>query len=169
MKNKSLKIISTIISMFMIISFLTPTVKATTISTETSGETVVSYGMDESFIVTIPSRLRISYESDTGEMDISASNVMIGDGKVLEVTISSENYNNRWELEYTRTPYTRLTYRIGTTEYGRDIVNNSVVLSVAAGEAYNSTVTQTLYVYVSETLRYSGTYKDYLTFTVSIN
>ena len=129
--------------------------------------TVVSYGMSEGFTVTIPTNFNID-DSRKATANVSASNVMIAHGATLKVTISGDDWGGSWELIDAAEASNQLTYTIGTTEGGNDIVNNSVVLSVGAGEAYNSTVTETMHFTVVDELSKAGEYSDTLTFTVSV-
>lgn len=50
-----------------------------------------------------------------------------------------------------------------------DVKSGDVVLSVASGAAYNTEITQNLYFKIADTVTKSGTYKDTLTFTVSVD
>lgn len=167
--NKSLlKPLSIVVLVLLFMHILTIPVYAEDITVPGSGDTVVTYGMDESFVVHIPSRVTIDFDTSEGTMLISASDVMIGSGRTLYVSMGSSQYNSRWELRSTKSPYQSLTYRIGTYEGGSNVTNHSVVLTVDSGRYYNSTKATRLYLYVSETIRYSGTYRDYLTFYVDI-
>ena len=129
---------------------------------------VVNYGMNESFTVVIPPSFDIDM-SGKSDVSISASNVLISDDTTLTVVISGADYAGNWELIDITENSNRLIYNIGTTEGGNDIVNGSVVLSVAAGEAYNSTVEEVLYFSIAEDIVKAGTYQDTLTFTVSVD
>ena len=127
----------------------------------------VTYGVSESFIVTIPSNFTIG-QSGTATADVSASNVMISAGNVLDVYISGHDYSGSWELIDSNNNNNRLTYTIGTGAGLSNIVNNSVVLSVEAGEAYNSTVYETMHFTIVDELTSAGIYTDTLTFTVNV-
>ena len=131
------------------------------------GETVVTYGTSQGFTVTIPADFTIDSATQKASADVEAENVLIPYGKTLNVRISGDDYVDSWELIDTAEASNQLTYNIGTTEGGNDIVNNSVVLSVAAGNT--SGVTETLYFEVIDTLTKAGTYTDTLTFTVSVD
>ena len=131
------------------------------------GETVVTYGTSQGFTVTIPADFTIDSATQKASADVEAENVLIPYGKTLNVRISGDDYVDSWELIDTAEASNQLTYNIGTTEGGNDIVNNSVVLSVAAGNT--SGATETLYFEVIDTLTKAGTYTDTLTFTVSVD
>lgn len=167
---KTKKILSFVLAAVMMLSMATTSFAVEVTSNGGSGETVVTYGMDEGFTVTIPANFTID-STKKATADVSASNVMIAHGKVLEVTVSGDDYDvtGSWELIDEAEASNKLTYTIGTTEGGTDIVNNSVVLSVGAGEAYSSTVTETMHFTVIDELSKAGTYKDTLTFTVGVN
>lgn len=166
---KTKKILSLVLAAIMMLS-MTTTSFAADISTDGGSQEVkVTYGMNEGFTVTIPTNFTID-ESKKATANVSASNVMIAHGKVLEVSVSGDDYDTTgsWELIDEAEAANKLTYTIGTTEGGADIVNNSVVLSVGAGEAYGSTVTEIMHFTVIDELSKAGTYKDTLTFTVSV-
>jgi len=167
---KTKKILSFVLVAVIMLSMATTSFAVEVTSNGGSGETVVTYGMDEGFTVTIPANFTID-STKKATADVSASNVMIAHGKVLEVAVSGDDYDvtGSWELIDEVEASNKLTYTIGTTEDGTDIVNNSVVLSVGAGEAYGSTVTETMHFTVIDELSKSGTYKDTLTFTVGVN
>ena len=163
------KILSGIISLALALSMST-SVFASTITNSDSpyGWTEITYGMDQGFVVTIPADFTIYTQTNKATAEVTASNVMIPDGTILEVAVSGNDYVNSWELVDTAEAGNRLDYIIGSTDGDDDIVNNGVVLAVDAGDAYNSTVTETMYFEVVDTLTKAGTYTDTLTFTVSI-
>ena len=162
------KILSGVLCLAMMLS-MGATAFAAEISTDGGTQnTVVSYGMSEGFTVTIPTNFNID-DSRKATANVSASNVMIAHGAILEVTIRGNDWDGSWELIDAAEASNQLTYTIGTTEGGDDIVNNSVVLDVASGEAYGSEVAETLYFTVVDTLTKAGTYTDTLTFTVSVD
>ena len=167
---KTKKILSLALVAIMMFSLATTSFAANISTDGGSQQTVVTYGMDEGFTVTIPANFTID-STKKATADVSASNVMIAHGKVLEVTVSGDDYDvtGSWELIDEAEASNKLTYTIGTTEGGSDIVNNSVVLSVGAGEAYGSTVTETMHFTVIDELSKAGAYTDTLTFTVSID
>jgi len=160
------RILSSILCLVMLLGLYIP-VSADELNDTGSKNVTVSYGMGESFMVTIPANFAID-SSAKATANISASNIMIGSNKSLKVYISGHDYDDSWQLIDETEPLNTLTYTIGSTEGGNDIVNNSIVLSVAAGEAYNSTVIETLYFTVVDDLTKSGTYSDVLTFTVDV-
>ncbi len=161
------KILSCVLCLAMMLSMGTVAF-ASEISTDGGSQnTVVTYGMSEGFTVTIPTNFTID-ETKKATADVSASNVVIAHGSTLKVAVSGNDYVDSWELVDEAEATNTLTYTIGTTEGGNDIVNNSVVLSVGAGEAYGSTVTETMHFTVIDELSKAGTYKDTLTFTVSV-
>ena len=169
MDKRIFKSLSIVVLVLLFMPILSIPVFAEDLIAPGSGETKVTYGMNESFVVHIPSRITIDFDTSKGDMLISASDVMIGSERTLYVSIYSSQYNNRWELRTTNSPYQSLTYRMGTYEGGSNVTNHSVILTVDSGRYYNSTKATRLYLYVSEDIRYSGTYKDYLTFYVDIH
>jgi hypothetical protein len=142
---------------------------AANISTDGGSEDVkVTYGVTQAFTVTIPADFTIDQATNKAVAQVSASNVMIEANSVLEVTINGHDYTDKWELVDTAESSNKLDYTIGKTEGASDIVNGSVVLSVAAGEAFDSTVAQDMHFTVVEELTKAGTYNDTLTFNVNV-
>jgi len=166
MKNK--KCISIILCILMIFTSVLSVSAASTMDTAGSKDVNITYGVSQEFVVTIPTNFEIDTSSKAATAIVSASNVMISSNAVLEVSISGHDYADSWELIDETESANTLTYTIGTTAGATDIINNSVVLSVNAGEAYNSTVNETLYFTVVDELSKSGTYKDILTFNVQV-
>ena len=161
------KLLSSALCLSMLLSTAIPAF-ATDLTEATSGQTIVTYGMSESFTVVIPGNFTIGNDG-SANANVSAENVMLGANKSLAVTISGDDYVDKWELIDQAEASNKLTYTIGSTEGAADIVNDSIVLLVGAGEAYNSIVTETLYFTITDTLTKSGTYDDTLTFTVYVD
>ena len=159
------KIFSGILCIAMILSTSIIGFAAEITTSGGKNQTVVSYGMDESFVVVIPADFDLS-SNGTTEAEVSASNVMIKDDTELVVFISGDDYVDNWELIDKNESDNRLVYTIGTTEGADDIVNNSEVLVVSAGEAYNNTVVEKMYFNIVDTVSQAGIYTDTLTFTV---
>ena len=163
------KILSFILCIAMILS-MSVTALASNITFDGGvNETLVTYGMSEGFTVTIPTDFTIDNSGETSA-EVSASHVMLAHGNILEVTVSGHDYESTgsWELVDEAEATNMLTYTIGSTDGASDIVNNSVVLAVEAGEAWDETITKIMYFTVVDELINAGNYKDTLTFTVGI-
>ena len=162
------KFLSSVLCLAMLLSMGT-TAFATNISTDGGSQNVVvSYGMSQSFVVTIPGEVNFGM-SDYTKVQLSAENIIIPHGTTLEVKVSGDDYVDKWELIDTVEASNKLTYTIGSDNFDTDdIVNNSVVLSVASGEAADSMVRKTIYFYLVDEVTKAGSYTDTLTFTVSV-
>lgn len=158
------KVLSVFITSLIIVFCTTFVVFATE---DNSAKLIVSYDMNESYTVVIPADFTIG-SSGKASADITASNVVIDDGKFLEISITGDDYIDSWLLIDTENSSNFITYAIGSEEDGNDIENNSVVLSISAGEIYDSTITKTLYFSIEDEITKSGTYVDTLTFTANI-
>lgn len=158
------KVLSVFITSLIIVFCTTFVVFATE---DNSAKLIVSYDMNESYTVVIPADFTIG-SSGKASADITASNVVIDDGKFLEISITGDDYIDSWLLIDTKNSSNFITYAIGSEEDGNDIENNSVVLSISAGEIYDSTITKTLYFSIEDEITKSGTYVDTLTFTANI-
>lgn len=139
----------------------------TTESAQTT-ETTVTYQMVDGYTVVIPEAVAIDSATGKGSAALSAENVIIDFGKTLKVKISGDDYDDAWQLIDGADAQNVVKYNIGTADGGDDIVNNSVVLSSASGDNWNSKVEETLYFSLAEPVEKSGTYTDILTFTVSV-
>ena len=125
------------------------------------GSVTVSYGVSESYVVTIPANIAIS---TTGvESTLSASSVLIPDGKTLTVTATSQNGYN---LEYTNSkiPYTVLVN--GTKQTEATFTALSVVSGSTSGNA--TLVFKTTDEDIAKATK-SGDHTDVLTFNCTIN
>lgn len=166
------KTISLLLVLVLMLAVAMP-VFATEITTDATGsnagETVVTYGFSQSFLVVIPADFEISSSTKMATADIKASDVVLAYGKTLNVKISGHDYDDAWELIDVASADNKLEYTIGTSEGANDIVNNSVVLSVAAGDNWDSEVVETMYFKVIDNNTTAGQYSDTLTFTVSVD
>lgn len=160
------KILSSALCLSMLLSTAVPAFAADITTDGETGKTVVSYGMDEGFLVVIPGDFNIVDKTATA--DVKAMDVMIGANKSLIVTIHGDDYVDKWEFIDQVEDSNRLEYIIGSSSGGSDIIDGSIVLAVDAGAAYDTTVTETLHFTVVDTLTKSGTYDDTLTFEARI-
>lgn len=127
------------------------------------GTVEVTYGVEDSYVVTIPATIDLS-EDAASNMEISAANVVIGYGEQLTVSISSANYaDSKWYLVDTENAENKLTYSVKLGD--ADLASGDVVLTVDAGTAETATATLTTALVGTATV--SGTYKDTITFTVN--
>ena len=127
----------------------------------TVGSITVSYGVSESYVVTIPADIAIS---TTGvESTLSASSVLIPDGKTLTVSVTTQNNYN---LEYanSKIPYAILVN--GTVQTGE----NFTAMSVASGTVADSVTMsfKTTDADIAKATK-SGNHTDILTFNCTIN
>ena len=164
------KILAIALAGAMVMSMST-TVFATEIGVDgtQNAQTTVTYGPQGGYTVVIPESIVIDNQTNKGSAIISAENVMIGYGTTLNVTISGDDYAGAWELIDESDADNKIEYIIGTEEGEDDIVNNSIVLSSAAGDNWNSKVEETLYFEIAEDVEVAGSYEDILTFTVTID
>ena len=125
------------------------------------GSVTVSYGVSESYVVTIPADIVIS---TTGvESTLSASSVLIPDGKTLTVSATSKNGYN---LEYanSKIPYSVLVNETKQTE--ATFIALSVVSGSTSGNA--TLVFKTTDEDIAKATK-SGNHTDVLTFNCTIN
>ena len=133
-------------------------------NTSQSGETVVQYGVAESYIVTVPDAARIGAEG-LGNINVSISNAMLASNATLNVYVTGDSYTNGyWHLTSRDNAANKLQYTISKNSVA--LGTNGEVLSVAAGQAWNSAVTATLQLQLETEASQAGTYSDTLTFVV---
>ena len=166
MKVKNL--LSIVLCLALTLGLAVPTMAAPVTSNDTQN-VVVSYGMGEEFLVNIPADFSIDTTTKKGQAIVSAENVMIDPDSVLTVTLSGTDYVDSWELVNSKDQNTTLTYTIGTTDGGNDVVNNTKVLTVNSGDAVNNEAEVVLYFTVIDELLKSGNYTDTLTFAVELS
>ena len=125
------------------------------------GSITVSYGVSEGYVVTIPADVSISTAGV--ESILSASSVLIPDGKTLTVSVTSEN---NYHLEYadSKIPYTILVIETEQTQ------TTFTALSIVSGTTSDSAtmVFKTTEEKVAQATK-SGNHTDTLTFTCTIN
>lgn len=133
-------------------------------NTSQSGNTVVQYGADESYIVTVPDSARIDAEG-LGNINVSVSNAMLASNATLKVYITGDSYaNGYWYLNSRDNATNKLQYTISKNSV--ELGANGEVLSVDAGQAWNSTVTAELKLQLEAEVSQAGIYSDTLTFVV---
>jgi hypothetical protein len=135
--------------------------------TSSDSTTEVKYEVSQNYTVTLPGDVAISTEGV--DKTVSASSVLIANGKTLNVKVSSSQYDSSaatYKLCYegSNVPY---TIKKGNAA----IVNNATVLSVASG-AEGLTGSETLtFATTDENIQKAtkaGNHTDTLTFTVSV-
>ena len=111
------------------------------------------------YIVTIPESITLS-KSGPSNSKVEVSQVNVGGGTV-NVSVSSENYNEGWNL----------VSKAGTLEYsikadGNEIENNEVILSCPDGTQYAS---KDISFALTDAIPKTVSYTDTLTFIVSVD
>ena len=161
------KILSLALAAMMVVSMI-PAAYATniTIDGDQTASTVVTYGLDEGYTVTIPDSVALNTDG-VGTAVLSAADVIIASGKTLNIRISGADYVNAWELIDQADADNKIVYSI--KKAGAEVKSGDVVLAAAAGDNWNSTVSSTLNFEITGEIAKSGSYKDTLTFTVSID
>ena len=124
----------------------------------------IKYGANESFVILIPSGF--TFDNDEYKTSIVAKNVLISNGKTLNISLSSDNYNNKWRAKDLVTGKEYVAYKIGIDDK-YSVENGDIVLAVNSGEKYNDEVSQDLYFKLIEKT-VSGYYHDVLTFITEV-
>lgn len=155
------KILSICLVLCMVLSLSTTAFAANITEDGTqSGSMTVMYGVEDSYIINIPDNVTID-----STLTVSATNVMLSTSTALFVYIHGDSFaNGMWHLTDTEKANNKLGYMI--SDGIATIHPDDAVLYVATGEAYNSTVSTTLYLSLAEDATIAGTYTDLLTFTV---
>ena len=132
---------------------------------DTNGSLVVSYGVDETFKVTIPADIALSADNLQGTGTVTATNVRLTDGTTMKVSVYSVNNYNLVNGE------SKIAYALksGDKTYTND---DNVVLSVAAGSiaVTDSASTQLTFATSAEAVEaatLAGAHQDTLSFSIS--
>ena len=124
----------------------------------------VQYGVAESYLVMVPDAARIDQDG-LGNINVSVSDALLASNATLKVYVTGDSYTNGyWHLTNRDNAANKLQYTISknSAALGAD----DEVLSVAAGQAWNSTVTAALQLQLETDVSQAGTYSDTLTFVV---
>lgn len=141
---------------------MTMTAFAATINGD-EGSVEVTYGVDEKYIVNIPANTSLT--ENGVPMEVSAKDVVIPYGNKLTVSVSSTNYSDsKWYLVDTVNAENKLEYSIKNGDNA--VASGDAILTVAAGTTEEQKVTLTAK--LEDTATISGTYKDTITFNVSV-
>ncbi len=155
------KLLSFVLAAMMLCSVSVATFATNLNEGNNVGAITVSYGVSEGYVVTIPADVIISTAGV--ESILSASSVLIPDGKTLTVSVTSENNYN---LEYANSqiPYTILVDETEQTNA------TFTALSVVSGTTSDSVtmVFKTTDENIAKATK-SGNHTDTLTFTCTIN
>lgn len=166
MKKRLAVLLAMGMAMTMTTSVFAAAASPITQASDTKKGTVdLTYEVTEAYTVTIPDAVTFTNtEAKTGT--VKADGVLIANGKNLVVKVSSTNYSDGWTLKDQAAEANTLKYTIkkGTTS-ATDVSNDGEVLKVEAGTA---TGEETLNFQLTAAGTKAGTYKDTLTFTVSV-
>ena len=163
---KTKKILSLVLSFAMLLIMATTVNAQRLINNGERANVTVTYGADMAFIVTIPASVSINAVG-IGTATITASDVLIPVGRNLEVRVSGDDYVDNWELINQSDATNKLRYFI--YKESDEIINNSLVMSVAPGEAYNSSKSTTLTFSVDGAPSTADSYVDTLTFRAGLS
>lgn len=143
----------------------------------TSGTTEVTYGVESTYTVTIPVDFNFTNVKLESVGNVSATDVLLANGKKLVVTMTSANYDstNGYTLDYGTGDVSMIEYFIKTEStpdsgtFDTDFVNESSILEVNAGivEKDIDVKFSTSLAEIDKAIK-SGEHKDTLTFSCSI-
>lgn len=155
------KILSLALAVLMLCSLCTTGFAATI--NETGGQsanTTVTYGVEMSYIVTVPDSVVIDAEELTGSATVTASNVMLSAGYQLNVTLNSD---------FTLTDASNTNNTLGYTvkNNGVTVASGDVVLFVESGDTDGASTILALNLNSEPTK--AGAYSDVMTFGVSVS
>lgn len=155
-----------IICLLLIFLFLFPLAVSAT-NDEITSSTKISYGMDESFTMIIPSIFRIDEIKKETNADLLIENVMINTNSILKIYIKSDNYKDNWQLFNIQDKNDKMIYFIRLDGEKNNLINNDLILTINSGEAYNSQIKRILKFILDKTIK-SGNYTDTLTFVTNV-
>lgn len=141
---------------------------ASTVTDETMGNsanTVLQYGVDVGYIVSIPESIQID-STGVGTSSVSIRNALLPSGTKLDVSITGNSYaDNAWHLKDVNDANNKLGYTISNNSVA--FAPGDVVLSVNSGDAWNSTKTCNMQLSIIDDINKAGVYTDSLTFVVN--
>lgn len=124
----------------------------------------IKYGVAERYLVTVPEAARIDQDG-LGNINVSISDALLASNATLKVYVTGDSYTNGyWHLTNCDNTANKLQYTISKNSTA--LSADDEVLSVAAGQAWNSTVTAALQLQLETNVSQAGTYRDTLTFVV---
>ena len=176
---KTKKILSFALAAIMTFSMGVTSLGANITTDGGAGQTLVTYGSSESFIITIPEavnqweKFQIDEETELlGAMfDVSASDVMIGENRVLRLMLDAGNFNadeGTCQLVDVSDPDNKLNYfLIGDSleDMFAFNENNMSVLNVFPGEINKSRGFSAI---MMDEITIAGQYQSIYTFTANI-
>ena len=158
------KTLSFMLAFCLLCSVFTTGFAATITESGESAEMAVTYGVDMSYIVTIPETVQLTDEGEV-EMTVEAYDVLLPSGTILELTVDGTvNAENQWCVTDAADANNSLSYQI-TDDAGDPVTPGDMVLCVYAGE---SGIDARLYFTLLDDVVKAGTYTGTLTFNVSL-
>jgi len=160
-----MKKLSILMAFMLIFTMAAPVFAAPLDKNTTTGSVTVTYEVAESYTVSIPASFDFTAESLSNIAEVSASNVLIENGKELNVTMTSANYSdNKYTLNYEGS---KITYTVKQGE--TNFTNAGEVLSIASGTTSGSAslTFATTNDEIAKATK-SGAHTDTLTFTVAV-
>ena len=155
------KLLSLVLAVMMLCSVSVTAFAADLDKGNNVGTMTVSYGVAEGYVVTIPAD--VSVNTAGVETTLSASSVLLPDGKTLTVSVAS---TNNFNLEYagSKIPY---TVSVGETQ---QTTATFTALSIASGTTSGSVklTFKTTDADIANATK-SGNHTDTLTFTCGVN
>lgn len=142
----------------------------TEINTENNScETTVIYNVSDSYLISIPETFDLKQDEEVSRT-VYAEDIYIGYGMELRIKISGANCldDGSWYItgESPENTSNKYEYTIGTKTELEDVKDESVIISVQAGDLDGDS--QTLFFNLKDTVTKPGVYSDTLTFSVSI-
>ena len=151
-------------------------------------ECTVTYGVRESYTVSLPTAINFAYEENEQEATVSVSNFVINGSNKLVVTMDSENEgaDNGWIMKdvsdggkSTAVPYTVSAAAAAGNKSNTTIPNETVINAVVDGDVKATPILEVasnvtgdsggvVLTFATEGTKQAGNYSDKITFNVSI-
>lgn len=135
-------------------------------SANKSGEINVNYDMDTEYTVTIPASVNFTDSERTIDRPLQANGVRIDDGKVLNITISSQN---GFTMKHNKNSGSGIGYHLMVDHVTIPDGHNYNVLTVNAGEGSGMAILSFVTDLNKDNAFYAGNYTDTITFKVSVD
>ena len=148
------KIFSSILCLAMILS-------TNIVAFAETNDFVLTYTNEANYEIRIPESGSVDKASGKGHIIFDIVDANLAQNQVIEVSISSKNYDNGWFLVNTKDTSDKIPYSINIIENGESVSNGEVVLR--SSEEANGM----LFINVADITKV-GTFSDTITFTSEI-
>ena len=162
------KILSMALCLTMLCSMCVTGFADTVTPDSTSNEigTAITYGVEDSYTVSIPNAVAISHDTANAAFDVKVSDLFIPFDSYLQIYVGGDSYQGGyWHLQNVNNAAAALRYTISA---GNALANGDTVLSISGSSGNNTTKTTKLTARLIDKMQEPGQYADNITFTIAL-